>query len=215
MVTVAQERRMRSKPLWILMTVLAIPVSLYALANGFLPGVRNEFVTRLFADKPIGSLSHLPVGAVALAAGAFQFNARLRTRRVDVHRLLGKIYLGAVLVSGASAGYLALHSAGGVTTQWGFGLMAVVWVGAAALAFVRIRTGDVDGHEAWMMRSYAVCLGAVTLRVYLGTSAAMGIPFDQAYPVISWLCWVPNLLVVEGMLAFRRRRISASLAAAD
>ena len=48
-----------------------------------------------------------------------------------------------------------------------------------------------------MIRSFALTFAAVTLRLYIPASQMAGIPFDTAYPVIAWLCWVPNLLVAE------------------
>jgi hypothetical protein len=30
-------------------------------------------------------------------------------------------------------------------------------------------------------------------------------PFSRAYVVVSWLCWVPNLLVAEWMTLRRKR----------
>jgi hypothetical protein len=49
-----------------------------------------------------------------------------------------------------------------------------------------------------MIRSYSLAFAAVTLRIYLPIAVAvMRIPFDQAYPAIAWLCWVPNLIVTE------------------
>jgi hypothetical protein len=51
-----------------------------------------------------------------------------------------------------------------------------------------------------MIRSYALCLAAVTLRLYLPLSGAIGIPFDDAYPAIAWLCWVPNLVAAEWLV---------------
>src|SRR5260370_20371385 len=48
-----------------------------------------------------------------------------------------------------------------------------------------------------MIRSYALTLAAVTLRIYLPASQIAGIPFPDAYQTISWLCWVPNLVVAE------------------
>ena len=41
---------------------------------------------------------------------------------------------------------------------------------------------------------------AVTLRIYLPLSDLVGIDFDVAYPVIAWLCWVPNVIVAERLL---------------
>ena len=51
-----------------------------------------------------------------------------------------------------------------------------------------------------MIRSYALTLAAVTLRIYLPGALALGVPYDLAYPPIAWLCWVPNLLVAEWWL---------------
>ena len=42
-----------------------------------------------------------------------------------------------------------------------------------------------------------LALAAVTLRIYLPVVAVAGLPMDIAYLAISWLCWVPNLLVAE------------------
>jgi hypothetical protein len=56
-----------------------------------------------------------------------------------------------------------------------------------------------------MIRSFALTLAAVTLRLYLPLSRIAGIPFYDAYVPIAWLCWVPNLLVAETWLRLRRR----------
>ena len=48
----------------------------------------------------------------------------------------------------------------------------------------------------------------VTMTVQIPASLAVGIPFESAYPVIAWSCWVPNLLVAEWMLHRRRARLT-------
>ena len=50
------------------------------------------------------------------------------------------------------------------------------------VALLRARSGDYDGHREWMIRSYALCLAAVTLRFYLPISQIAGVPFEEAYP---------------------------------
>jgi hypothetical protein len=57
---------------------------------------------------------------------------------------------------------------------------------------------DIDRHRAWMLRNYSLTFAAVTLRIYLPLAAAvLHFDFIPAYRVISWLCWVPNLIVAE------------------
>ena len=56
-----------------------------------------------------------------------------------------------------------------------------------------------------MLRSYALTLAAVTLRVYLPLSQIYGIDFIAAYQAIAWLCWVPNLVIVDWFVLKRAR----------
>jgi len=41
----------------------------------------------------------------------------------------------------------------------------------------------------------------VSLRILLPLSGLSGIPFATAYPAVAWLCWIPNLLLAEWILA--------------
>ena len=84
--------------------------------------------------------------------------------------------------------------------HFGFGMLAVVWLAATATAYAHIRARRIAAHRAWMLRSYALTLAAVTLRIYLPASQMLGVSYDAAYPAIAWLCWVPNLIVVEWFL---------------
>jgi hypothetical protein len=51
-----------------------------------------------------------------------------------------------------------------------------------------------------MVRNFALTFAAVTLRVWLPAGTAAGVPFAVAYPVVAWLCWVPNLLAAEALI---------------
>jgi hypothetical protein len=48
-----------------------------------------------------------------------------------------------------------------------------------------------------MVRNFALTFAAVMLRLYLPASMVVGIEFELAYPVIAWLCWLPNVVVAE------------------
>jgi len=179
------------------MTLLALGVAGYAGAALVATSLRPPFVQNLFANLPAAISAHLAGGIVALVLGAFQVNSRLRSRFISIHRWSGRVYIFAVLVGGVAGFALALHSFGGLVTHFGFGLMAIFWVATTLNAYRHIRRGDLVAHRAWMLRSYALTLAAVTLRIYLPLSQVIAIEFEAAYQTISWLCWVPNLLVVE------------------
>ena len=136
-------------------------------------------------------------GILALALGPWQFSNRLRQRALRVHRWIGRGYVLAVLFGGVGGVALARHSLYGMVTHIGFGLLGVSWLFTTLAAYVSIRARNRVAHRRWMIRSFALTLAAVTLRIYLPLSAVAGIPFPDAYQAISWLCWVINLIVVE------------------
>lgn len=190
---------------WFAMTFMALGVAAYAGAALFVVPLRSSFVQNLFANLPTAISAHLAASLIALVLGAFQVNLWLRSRFLPAHRWSGRVYVFAVLVGGIAGFKLALHSFGGLVTHFGFGFMAVFWVGTTLNAYRYIRRGDVNAHRAWMLRSYALTLAAVTLRVYLPLSQIAQIEFEAAYQVISWLCWVPNLLIVEWWIRTRHQ----------
>jgi hypothetical protein len=51
------------------------------------------------------------------------------------------------------------------------------------------------------------------LRIELPLLMVSGLPFAAAYAVVSWLCWVPNLVAAEMWLARARPRSFAVSAA--
>jgi uncharacterized membrane protein len=188
---------------WLGMTLLALAVAGYAITMLFAPEFRPLFVRTLFEERPVAAFVHFMGGAIALVAGAFQLNSRLRTRFIGAHRWLGRLYVLAVLIGGVAAFALALHSFGGLIAHLGFGLLAVCWLGSTLNAYRHIRHGNLSTHRRWMIRSYALTLAAVTLRLYLPSSQLAGFTMTMAYPVIAWLCWVPNLLIAEWFVRSR------------
>ena len=185
------------RPAWILMTILAIYVAGTALGGLVAPASRSEFMADVFARAPVATWLHLAGGSVALLTGAFQVSRSFRNRHRSLHRRLGALYLLGVVVAGTAAFPLAASSVGDPVADAGFGVLAACWVATTLLGFRAMLRGDFVAHEGWMYRSYALALGAVTLRIYMPLSQVAGIPFEEAYRVVAWLCWVPNLLIAE------------------
>ncbi len=187
----------RSRRLWFAMAVLALLIAAYALTLLLLPATRPPFLRAHALRLPLTVGAHLLGSAVALALGPWQLAPRFRAASLARHRLLGRIYLVSVLVGGVAGVRLAVVSQGGAIAHAGFAALGVAWLTTALAAYVAIRRGEPDRHRAWMYRNYALTFAAVTLRIYLPASLALGIPFAVAYPAIAWLCWLPNLLVAE------------------
>ena len=146
---------------------------------------------------------HVFAAAFALALGPFQFSTRLRARRLELHRWLGRLYLGVgVLLGGLSGFVIAFNAHGGAVARAGFACLALAWLYTGFRAYRAIRARDVMAHRRWMVRNFALTFAAVTLRLWVPMSFVAGIEFALAYAAIAWLCWVPNLVVAE--LAFNK-----------
>jgi uncharacterized membrane protein len=188
------------------MMALASLVSLYTALVLFFPRVSPPFLIALRRVVPWAVAAHLGGGLSALALGPWQFNSRLRARTIKVHRWLGRGYVVAVVVGGIGALALAPMSQEGLVTHVGFGLLAVLWLLSTVQAYRHIRARDQESHRRWMIRSFALTLAAVTLRVYLPLALGVGVAFHDAYQVVAWLCWVPNLVVAEWVVLQGRSR---------
>ena len=194
---------------WILFAFLAISVGLYPIIYllikarfGLLLSKSDELLTNQLWN--VAFYQHIIFGGIALLTGWSQFSSKLRQRYLNTHRLLGKVYVVVCLLSGSAALYLAFHATGGWGAGLGFGALGTFWIYTTVKAFLSIRQKQITQHQAWMIRSYALTWAAVMLRIYLPLSQIAQIDFIDAYRVIAWLCWVPNLLAAEWIISRMR-----------
>jgi uncharacterized membrane protein len=192
------------------MAILSIAIAgVSARYFTFNPAVSAEILQARMATHDPWLFLHIGGGVVALAVGSFQFSRLLRTRYLNLHRWMGRIYLAAVAIGGVAAFRMALESFGGLPTHVGFGMLAVLWLATSAMAYLRVRERKVQAHREWMIRSFALTFAAVTLRIWLPLFAiALKVDILQAYDTISWLCWVPNLLVAQILVSQSRRHLA-------
>ena len=119
---------------------------------------------------------------------------------MNMHRLIGKIYIASVLISGIPGLYIAFYASGGLSPKLGFGIGAMLWIVLAILGYTTIRKGNVAAHKKYMMYNYAGTFGAVTLRLWLPLLIVIFGEFVTAYQVVAWLSWLPNMLIVYYIL---------------
>lgn len=104
-------------------------------------------------------------GLTALTAGALQMSSRIRNTRTALHRTLGKVYITAVCISAPIAIYMGTSTLEPVGIRFEQIFQGGLWAGSALIAWACIRSGQMQLHKAWMMRSYAFTLIFVTSRV--------------------------------------------------
>ncbi len=201
-----QRRSWILSSLWWVMLLCSAAIAIYG-ATYFVAKPPNAHFARYILPLRL----HIAGGIGALLAGPWQFSQKLRVRALNVHRWMGRFYLLEVLLGSVAGFWMATVSEEGMPTHFGFGILAVLWFFTGLQAYRMVRRGNIEEHRRWMVRNFALTLAAVTLRVYLPFMlAVLHCPFSRAFITVSWLCWVPNLLVAEWMVRTRMRHLVQS-----
>lgn len=189
----------------IIVGILATIVGLYPIIYffvdrkfGLLSSKSEELLNNNFWN--IAFYGHIIFGGLALLVGWLQFSNKLRLKKMKLHRAIGKIYVVSVLISGICGLFISFYATGGIISALGFFSLCVIWLSTTILGFKSIKIGNVQTHEKFMIVSYAACFSAVTLRVWLPILIGMIGNFNDAYRIVAWLSWVPNLMVAYFIL---------------
>jgi uncharacterized membrane protein len=152
--------------------------------------------------------AHVMSSVLVLFCGIFQFLPAVMKRYPKWHRGAGKLYVILVLfVSGPGGLVMAFHANGGWAARISFVLLSLCWIYTTALAYVRARQRRFEAHRAFMIRSYALTLSAITLRSYAFILPSfIALKPKPEYILIAWMSWVPNLIVAEGIIRYKRKK---------
>jgi uncharacterized membrane protein len=153
-----------------------------------------------FWPRRWGLVLHVAGGGIALAAGVVQLWLGLSNRVAALHRALGKVYVGVILVGSIAGFYLALTISGNVPYAAGLFFLCVAWVVTTSMAVFAIRRRNLLQHREWMLRSYAVTFAFVTYRIGVDTLTSQGLALSDAQAVMSWACWSLPLLLLEPLI---------------
>jgi len=150
---------------------------------------------------------HAAGAATALLISPVQLVASVRRRFPSIHRWLGRLYVVGCTVGGIAGIPLALGSSAGWVATTGFGTLDIAWLVTTLSGWRAGRRKQFGDHRRWMVRSFALTYAAVTLRIYLVVLAVLPLSFLMSgYRIISFLCWVPNLLAAELLLRRATRK---------
>lgn len=144
---------------------------------------------------------HILGGMLCIATGPVQLWRFVRERYPALHRVLGRVYVLAVLGIAAPSGlYMAFYANGGMPAGLGFIGMSVLWFYTTWKGVQTIRRGEVANHRVWMCRSFAMTFSAVTLRLWVPL-LSLGTDLEPATIIVltAWISWLFNMLVLEGV----------------
>lgn len=120
----------------------------------------HAYRLQVIADRGL-LIPHTVAGMLALLIGPINFSSRIRQRYLQLHRVLGRIYVVSVLIGAATGVALAYGRPGFPGTSG----QAAAWVVCTAAAFLTARNRQMVQHRQWMIRSYAVTFTFVSTRV--------------------------------------------------
>lgn len=160
-----------------------------------------------FVTQPLPVVVHIVCVMTYSMLGAFQFVPSLRRRRW--HRLAGRVLapagLGVALTGLWMTAFYDLPAHDNMVVN---AARYVVGTAMAASIVLGVRAAlrrDFVSHPAWMMRAYALALGAGTQALLLGPyTVIVGSMSTVAYTTGMVAAWVINVAFAEWLI--RRRR---------
>lgn len=158
-----------------------------------------------FSPSPLPVVVHIVNVTVYAILGAFQFATGFRRRWPGWHRAAGRLLVVCGLLVGFSGLWMTLYypradGSGDLlyVLRLLFGSAMVVSI---VLAYIAILHGDVARHRAWMMRGYAIGLGAGTQALTgMLWVLVMGTPDQLTSELLMCASWVINLAVAEWVI---------------
>jgi uncharacterized membrane protein len=152
---------------------------------------------------PAPVVVHIVAATLYALLGAFQFSARLRRRRPTWHRTSGKVLVAAGLVVAVSGLWMTLFYPGapGGDLLWAIRLLVGSAIAASiVLGFTAIRRRDIAAHRNWMIRAYALAVGAGTQVFTQGAGEAVFGTSDLSIALSLSAGWVINATIAEWVI---------------
>jgi uncharacterized membrane protein len=158
---------------------------------------------RFFA-APVPVVVHIVSASIFCVVGAFQFVPGIRRRRPGWHRIAGRYLVVLGIAAALSALWMTLFYPR-VPGDGDLVFVLRLVFGSAmllslVLGLVAVRRGDIVRHRAWMMRGYAIGLGAGTQALTHVPFLVLGPPDELSRAAAMAAGWVINLAVAEWII---------------
>ena len=153
--------------------------------------------------SPAPVVLHVLGAAVYALVGAFQFPRRFRNRHRSWHRRAGRVLVAAGMLVAGSGLWMTLFYSGapGGVLLWSVRLVVgSAMTASLVLGFTAIRRRETAAHRAWMVRAYALGLGAGTQIFTQGFGEAIFGRSELSTGLSVSAGWVVNAAVAEWVI---------------
>ena len=166
-------------------------------------GAANTPENARFAAMPIPIVLHIIGATLFSVLGAFQFSTGWRQRYPQWHKVSGRVVAASGVVAALSGMWMTVMYPIPAALQgdllFGVRLLAgAAMLMAIVLAVTAAMNREFARHRAWMIRGYALGMGAGTqVVVLLPWMLIVGTPNAMHRDVLMSLAWLINLAVAE------------------
>jgi uncharacterized membrane protein len=171
-----------------------------------------------FFESPMSVVVHIISVSLYSVLGAFQFTPILHRPRSSWHRTVGRILIPCGLAAALSGLWMTQFY------PWPDGdgellyamrlLFGLAMFLAIVLGVIAIRRRDFVGHGDWMLRGYAIGLGAGTqVLTHALWLPFFGTPDELPRALLMGAGWIISIVVAEWIIRKRRRPSRPTLTA--
>ncbi len=184
--------------------VLAVLLMLFSGANRLASLTQDPATADLldvrYIQHPWVSLFHIVPGVLFLTFAPLQLVARIRRRRISIHRGSGRILATLAAISAVLALVVnfLFPAFGGISTQSAVIFVSVLLLFSLSMAIRHSLRKEVRQHREWMIRTFALAMGAASIRVFIGLLTGLTVLcLEDVFGASFWLGFSVNLLVAE------------------
>lgn len=199
----------------LLLSIIPVVAGLWRMGQIYSGNLTSE--NARFMASPVPVVLHIISVTLYSLLGAFQFSNDLRANKSHIHRSLGKILIPAGLVAALSGLWMTLFypvaNFDGVVVYYVRLIVGVLMTVFILLGIHSIRERKFKEHGHWMIRAYALGLGA-------GTQVLTHIPWaifpdmkgESSRAFFMTIAWVINALIAEWIIRNSNTRSAIQIA---
>jgi hypothetical protein len=189
------------------LVIIARPDARAIATSAELADTTKRFDERYNRHPVMGAL-HVAPALLFMAAAPLQFSKRIRARWICFHRWSGRILLaagiGSIIVGLALVPALPLF--GGRNAAAAVYFFGPIFLFCAGKAWYHVRRREIALHREWVIRTFAIALGASTDRVMLLLLFALThASMEELFGISLWLGWSINLVIAETWINVTRQ----------
>lgn len=144
---------------------------------------------------------HVFTGILIYITGGLQFLIT-HQKHPKLHRVFGYLYVGLIFITFPAVLIMSFRANGGYIAQISFVTQTLLWFLFTWFGLRAILKNKPIIHKKFMIRSYALTLGAFTLRFLAFLIGMMKIDLhpNVKYIFIAYASWIINLILAEWII---------------